>query len=53
MIYPGVVVQDERGDVDLLRPHAGEELLQGVQVAHLVLHPRHAEGREEPRRDLE
>lgn len=42
--YPCVIVQDEGRDVDLLRLDAGEELLQGVQVANFVLQPRHAEG---------
>lgn len=47
--YPCVVLQDKRRDVDLLGFDAGEELLQVVQVANLVLHPRHTEGGEEPR----
>lgn len=47
--YPCVVLQDERRDVDLLRLDAGEELRQVVQVADLVLQPRHTEGGEEPR----
>lgn len=50
--YSSVVLQHERGDVDLLRPDAGEELLQAVQVVDLLLHPRHVEGGEEPRGDL-
>lgn len=52
-VYPGVVLQHEWRDVDLLRSDAGEELVQVVQVADFVLHPRHAEGGEEPRGDLE
>lgn len=51
-VHPCVVLEDERRDVDLLGPDAGEELLQVVQVADFVLHPRHAEGREEPSGDL-
>lgn len=51
--YSCVVLQDKRRDVDLLRSDAGEELLQVVQVADLLLHPRHTKGGEEPRRDLE
>lgn len=50
--YPGVVLQHKRRDVDLLRPDAGKELMQAVQVVDLLLHPRHAEGGEEPRGDL-
>lgn len=50
--YPGIVLEDEGRDVDLLGSDAGEELLQAVQVTHLVLDPRHAEGGEEPRRRL-
>lgn len=51
--HPCIVLQHEGRDVDLLGLDAGEELLQVVQVANLVLHPRHAEGGEEPRGDLE
>lgn len=51
--YSCVVLQDKRRYVDLLRSDAGEELLQVVQVADLLLHPRHTKGGEEPRRDLE
>lgn len=47
--YPCVILQDKRRDVDLLGSDAGEELLQVVQVANLVFHPRHTEGGEEPR----
>lgn len=49
LAYLGVVLQHKRRDVDLLRPDAGEELVQAVQVVDLLLHPRHAEGGEEPR----
>lgn len=52
-VYPCVILQDKRRDVDLLRFDAGEELLQVVQVADFVLHPWHTEGGEEPRWDLE
>lgn len=52
-VYPGVVLQHEWRDVDLFRSDAGEELVQVVQVADFVLHPRHVEGGEEPRGDLE
>lgn len=48
-IHPCIVLQDKGRYVDLLRFDAGEELLQVVQVTHLVLHPRHAEGGEKPR----
>lgn len=51
--YSCVVLQDKRRDVDLLGPDAGEELLQVVEVAHLLLDARHTEGGEEPRGDLE
>lgn len=51
-VHSSVVLQDKRWDVDLLRPDAGEELLQVVQVADLLLEARHAEGGEEPRGDL-
>ena len=50
--YPCIILHHERRDVDLLRFDAGEELLQVVQVADFVLHPRHTEGGEEPRRNL-
>ena len=51
--YPCVILQHKRRDVDLLGSDAGEELLQVVQVANLLLQARHAEGGEEPRRHLE
>lgn len=51
--YSCVVLQDKRRDVDLLGSDAGEELLQVVQVADLLLDARHAEGGEEPRGHLE
>lgn len=53
MSHPRVVLQDEGRDVDLLGPDAGEELLQVVQVADLLLDARHAERGEEPRGDLQ
>lgn len=51
--YSCVVLQDKRRDVDLLGSDAGEELLQVVKVTDLLLDPWHAEGGEEPRRDLD
>lgn len=47
--YPCVILQDKWRDVNLFRFDAGEELVQVVQVADFVLHPRHTEGGEEPR----
>lgn len=46
--YPCVIIQDKWRNVDLLRFDAGKKLLQVVQVANLVLYPRHTESGEEP-----
>ncbi len=46
--HPCVIIEDKWRNVDLLRSDTGEELLQVVQVANLVLYPRHTEGGKEP-----